>query len=213
MAQHVSVDLKRKTCFLPCPLDHPIKAVGREGPAALAYEHEWRLWCFPFEPSQRSERFGGGPLLSRCAMHDWIDTSKLNAYHEAGHVVVAAHRGGWVRHVQIAPCCETTVRHYRPVDRAIVALAGPIVQMIVHPCGTSGCDTDRRNAREVATRMSDDPDKFLKWALHIAANVLSVRWPDVESVAGESLWRGALTGDRLDVLLGWPPFERARFFR
>ena len=43
-------------------------------------------------------------------MDDWIETRELDANHEAGHAVVAAHRGSWVRHVQIAPCCLTTVK-------------------------------------------------------------------------------------------------------
>src|ERR1039458_862702 len=40
MAQHVSMDLKRKARFPSCAFDEPIKAISREWPTTFAHEYK-----------------------------------------------------------------------------------------------------------------------------------------------------------------------------
>ena len=73
MAEHVSVCLEWQLGFLACPLDHPIEAVRGEWAAALRYEHERRLRCFPAKLAQRAHLIAADRMGGRLAALDAAD--------------------------------------------------------------------------------------------------------------------------------------------
>jgi hypothetical protein len=66
MAQHVRMELERKTCFPPRPLDHPIEAIRCERSAAFAHEHKRRFWSLTLQLPQHPE------LIAANGMRAWL---------------------------------------------------------------------------------------------------------------------------------------------
>lgn len=137
---------------------------------------------------------------------------ELTAFHEAGHVVVAVHRGGLFVGADLVLRLEegSQARTYGAGVRGIqVCLAGIAAAQIRRghgdrpfPWTTRGGQGDIRKALALL-RAGESPWVKIPEVYASTARLLRRRWPDVERVAGALLEWGTLTdGMVADVLAG-----------
>lgn len=132
---------------------------------------------------------------------------ELTAYHEAGHAVVAAHSGGRVLCVTIAPDWDDGPSRYGDTQvawsrstftpkalaekLALVALAGPVAEMIyrgepLHPAMVAEWSQDWRQAWDEAARLVADERRRTMWLEQRVAGLHGLLSDDTawEAVAG-----------------------------
>jgi hypothetical protein len=148
---------------------------------------------------------------------------RATAYHEAGHAVVALHRGdrtprrvtivrkggilGSVTHAawgrRFRPDVDLTPRRIRQLQASIDTL---LAGVIAERRGTgrrqnwAGATSDLNRAVGLADYLNSSSrqvDLYLAWRQQCVRDQVEILWPDIERVAGALLARSNLDGDEL----------------
>jgi len=153
-------------------------------------------------------------------------SERRTAYHEAGHAVaryrLRGTRSAGVGAAEAAGRSEHRPPYARPplllrlpevLSRIQVCLGGSVAERRgVGRADPRAADADRARARELALRVSFDPETelLLRWMAARTEHLIEFYWPDVETVARALLKRGSLTARELGELLGPAPGRQRR---
>jgi hypothetical protein len=138
---------------------------------------------------------------------------ELAAYHEAGHALVGYLKGARLLSVQVEGAAGRThfVERTLTGERLIrIAMAGPAAEyMYAHPYAggftLADCNASKDDLQEVDNYCADLPPQGRQrvreqvWAE--TCDVLVLRWPDVQALAGTIIEHGCLHGRAVTALL------------